>query len=84
MHVSYMTLEKQIIFFKQKVNPKLKKKKTPQIPHGFLKCYYFIKKAFLQDNPQYNSEDFNILLTAIYYHHNRKDIYKADEIKTLL
>ncbi len=67
--------------FQTKVNPKLKKEKTPQIPHGFLSAIILSKKAFLQDNPQYNSEDFNILLTAIYYHHNRKDIYKADEIK---
>lgn len=67
--------------FQTKVNPDLKKEKTPQIPHGFLSAIILSKKTFLQDNPQYNSEDFNILLTAIYYHHNRKDIYKSDEIK---
>ncbi len=67
--------------FQTKVNPDLKKEKTPQIPHGFLSAIILSKKAFLQDNPQYNSEDFNILLTAIYYHHNRKDTYKSDEIK---
>lgn len=67
--------------FQTKVNPKLKKEQTPQIPHGFLSAIILSKKKFLQDNPQYNSEDFNILLTAIYYHHNRKDIYKPDEIK---
>lgn len=67
--------------FQTKVNPKLKKEQTPQIPHGFLSAIILSKKTFLQDNHQYNSNDFSILLTAIYYHHNRKDIYKTNEIK---
>lgn len=67
--------------FQTKVNPDLKKEKTPQIPHGFLSAIILSKKIFLNDNLECNLDDFKILLTAIYFHHNRPDVYKANEIK---
>lgn len=67
--------------FQTKVNPALNKTDKTQIPHGFLSAVILSKKAFLNENPQYTSKDFNILLTAIYYHHSRSDIYDAAQLK---
>lgn len=67
--------------FQTKVNSKLKKEKTEQIPHGFLSAMILSRKAFLGKNPAYTEEDFRVLFTAIYFHHNRPDIYKGKEIK---
>lgn len=61
--------------FQTKVNGTLKKEKTDQIPHGFLSAVLLSKKAFMSQDPQYTKEDFEVLLTAVYYHHNRKDRY---------
>lgn len=67
--------------FQTKVNKELKKEKNDQIPHGFLSAILLSKKEFLAQDPQYSEKDFEILLTAIYYHHNRKDTYKEDELR---
>lgn len=67
--------------FQTRVNPKLKKVKTDQIPHGFLSAYLLSKKDFLKENPDYTKEDFSVLLTAVFYHHNREDCYDPESIR---
>ena len=67
--------------FQTKVNPALEKTNKEQIPHGFLSAVILSRKAFLKENPQCTPEDFSALLTAVYYHHNRRDIYDAAELK---
>ena len=67
--------------FQTKVNPALGKTNKEQIPHGFLSAVTLSRKTFLKENPQCTSEDFSVLLTAVYYHHNRQDIYDEAELK---
>lgn len=81
MACKYHDIGKANYIFQTKVNPKLRKEKTKQIPHGFLSAMVLSQKKFLEKNPEYTREDFCILLTAIYYHHNRPDVYKEKEIK---
>ncbi len=49
--------------------------KISDIPHGFLSALCLNKGEFEKNNPDCTKEDFSVLLTAIYFHHNRKDIY---------
>jgi len=67
--------------FQTKVNPALEKIDKEQIPHGFLSAVILSKKDFLKENPQCAREDFSVLLTAVYYHHNRQDIYDEAELR---
>lgn len=67
--------------FQTKVNSALEKKKIDQIPHGFLSALSLSKKIFLKENLEYTKDDFSVLLTAIYYHHIRQDIYKDDTFR---
>ena len=64
--------------FQTKVNPALPKVREEQIPHGFLSALCMDKKEFLSKNPDCSENDFNILLTSVYFHHNRRDIYDKD------
>lgn len=59
--------------FQTKVNPELKKISSYEVPHGFLSAFCINKNDFLKMNEGYTYEDFRILITAIYYHHNRED-----------
>lgn len=77
----YHDIGKANYIFQTKVNTRLKKEKIKEIPHGFLSAMVLSQKKFLEENSEYTIEDFCILLTAIYYHHNRPDIYKEKEIK---
>ena len=67
--------------FQTKVNPKLKKEKISEIPHGFLSAITVSEEEFFNNNPQCNLEDFSIFLTAIYFHHNRLDKYEDNIIE---
>lgn len=67
--------------FQTKVNPALEKANRDQIPHGFLSAVILSRKDFLKENPQCMPADFSVLLTAIYYHHARQDIYNDAELK---
>lgn len=64
--------------FQTKVNPDLPPVKEEQIPHGFLSAMCMNKIKFLNDNPDCTKNDFAVLLTAVYFHHNRKDIYNQE------
>lgn len=65
--------------FQRKVNPDLKfLKKEEEIPHGFLSALSMNKSAFLNDNPNCSKDDFYVLLTSVYFHHNRKDTYNEE------
>lgn len=55
--------------------------KIVQIPHGFLSALSISKKEFFSDFPEMGQEDFKAFITAIYYHHTRKDDYDVSEIK---
>ena len=59
----------------------MKKERTEEIPHGFLSAVLLSKKAFLAQDAHYTKEDFEVLLTAVYYHHNRKDNFNDSEIR---
>lgn len=56
-----------------------------QIPHGFLSALSISKKKIneemISDNLEYLDDDFRILITAIYYHHDRVDEYSNEYIK---
>lgn len=73
--------------FQAIVNPKLKEKMTPrerkekQIPHGFLSALSINKKEFAKLSELFNREDFNAFITAIYYHHSRKDEWENTQIE---
>lgn len=67
--------------FQTLVNPALEKKNRDQIPHGFLSALILSREDFLKENPQCTEADFCVLLTAIYYHHTRSDIYDGEELK---
>lgn len=74
--------------FQTMVNPALKKDKehgktakTKQIPHGFLSALILSKEKFLSDNPQCTDKDFEVLLTSIYYHHDRENNFDAEKLK---
>ena len=68
--------------FQTRVNPALEKTKQEQIPHGFLSALLLSKEDFLRDNPQCTQEDFSVLLTAVYYHHTRPDVYDGESLET--
>lgn len=68
--------------FQTRVNPALEKTKQEQIPHGFLSALLLSKKDFLKENPQCTEADFDVLLTAVYYHHTRPDVYDEGALKT--
>jgi len=52
-----------------------------QIPHGFLSAVSISKKEFLHENPGLNEVDFQVLVTAIYYHHTREDSFDDKQIR---
>lgn len=64
--------------FQTKVNPALPKVRKEQIPHGFLSALCMDKKEFLSKNPDCTKADFDVLVTSVYFHHNRMDIYDKD------
>ncbi len=64
--------------FQTKVNPALPKVREEQIPHGFLSALCMDKKEFLSMNPNFTNDDFDVLVTSVYFHHNRMDIYDKD------
>ena len=70
--------------FQIKVNDELADgsvKDVREIPHGFLGAVILSKKDFLCQHPECDEDDFSVLLTAIYYHHNRPDIYSGKELE---
>ena len=76
------------LVFQKLVNPNMeqylydKKIRIPeyQIPHGFLSALSISKKEFFSISPEFNQSDFDILVTAVYYHHTRKDTFGISEI----
>ena len=55
--------------------------KTEDIPHGFLSAISVSKKEFLSRFPECDMSDFKAFITAVYYHHTRKDIWTDEQIK---
>lgn len=53
-----------------------------QIPHGYLSAFSLSEKSFCNENPQCDKYDFAVLLTSIYYHHDREDSCGYEAIKT--
>lgn len=58
-----------------------KREHAAEIPHGFLSAFIMSEKAFLMEHPDWNADDFSALLTAVYYHHTRKDAYEVKELE---
>lgn len=56
-----------------------------QIPHGFFSALSFdeedIAEEMIENNMGYMEDDFIILVSSIYYHHDRDDIYTIDDIE---
>lgn len=46
-------------------------KNVEQIPHGFLSCIAISKSWFKKKYPEMTEDDFDALITAVYYHHTR-------------
>ena len=67
--------------FQRVVNPDLKTYKETQVPHGFLSGVTISKSEFKNLNESFTDEDFRAFITAIYYHHDRKDDYTGKEIR---
>lgn len=75
-------LGKANYIFQTKVNADLQKARgVEEIPHGYLSAFLLSKQEFLNEYPDCTAEDFQVLLTAIYYHHIRKDDFQIEEIK---
>lgn len=56
-------------------------KKISQIPHGFLSAVSISYKEFQKLYEGLEKDDFKAFMTAIYYHHDRKDDFTQDDIK---
>ena len=52
-----------------------------QIPHGFLSAVSISYKEFQRLYDGLEKDDFKAFMTAIYYHHDRKDDFTQDDIK---
>lgn len=56
-----------------------------QIPHGFLSALSISKKKIcaemMENNLELLKDDFRILVSAIYYHHDRDDVYTNNYIE---
>lgn len=46
-------------------------KNVEQIPHGFLSCIAIGRGWFKNKYPEMTEDDFDVLITAVYYHHTR-------------
>lgn len=68
-------LGKANYIFQTIVNPKLERIAESQIPHGFLSALSLSEKQIKQEIPECTDDDFSVLLTAVYYHHDRKDSF---------
>lgn len=75
------------LLFQAVVNEEVKKelssydKNKKQIPHGFLSALSISVDEFLQISDCLKREDFDMFLTAVYYHHTRNDEWNSAEIK---
>ena len=68
-------LGKANYIFQTIVNPGLARMAESQIPHGFLSALSLSEKQIKQEIPGCTDDDFSMLLTAVYYHHDRKDSF---------
>lgn len=68
-------LGKANYIFQTIVNPGLARMAESQIPHGFLSALSLSEKQIKQEIPGCTDDDFSVLLTAVYYHHDRKDSF---------
>ncbi len=68
-------LGKANYIFQTIVNPQLTRMAERQIPHGFLSALSLSEKQVKQEIPECTGDDFSVLLTAVYYHHDRKDSF---------
>ncbi|MDO4296222.1 MAG: CRISPR-associated helicase Cas3' [bacterium] len=76
-------LGKANAIFQEIVNPTKevrKGRKIKQIPHGHLSAMTLSKGEMLARYKEWNEEDFYTVVTAIYWHHTRKDSYSVDEL----
>lgn len=67
----------------QKVRDNLSKSERgiSQIPHGFLSAVSISYEEFETLYEGLTKEDFKAFMTAIYYHHDRKDNFKSEDIR---
>lgn len=82
-------LGKANLLFQARVNPRLyedresvkRLRRTPQIPHGYLSAVSIDRRSVLRQCPELSKEDWCVLITAIYYHHARRDEYDSGQIE---
>lgn len=77
----YHDLGKLNRLFQMKVNSELQRGKESEIPHGYLSAVSISPKEFIGQYPWISKEDFYIMVTAIYYHHARKEEYSGAELR---
>lgn len=75
------------LIFQSKVCPEIREnmskseREISQIPHGFLSAFSLSYKEFQKLYEGVTREDFRAFITAIYYHHDRKDDFQGEDIK---
>lgn len=75
------------LIFQSKVCPEIRENMSKservisQIPHGFLSAFSLSYKEFQKLYEGVTKEDFKAFITAIYYHHDRKDDFQGEDIK---
>ncbi len=75
------------LLFQNKILPESERKPVPgydgerEIPHGFLSGISISEEEFLEISDLFEEEDFESFITALYYHHARKDHLEREEIE---
>lgn len=78
-------LGKVNLLFQFIVQPEIKQdfencRNMSQIPHGFLSAITISKNEFKELFGQFDKDDFSAFITAVYYHHDREDIYGSLDV----
>lgn len=73
------------LLFQFIVQPEIKQdfkncRNVSQIPHGFLSAITISKGEFKELFGQFDKDDFSAFITAMYYHHDREDIYGSLDV----
>lgn len=77
----YHDLGKVNQLFQMKVDSNVQRRKENEIPHGYLSAVSISPQEFMKNHPEISKEDFYSMITAIYYHHARKEEYSGAELR---
>lgn len=82
----YHDVGKANLIFQIMVNDSLREQKQQlkqerQIPHGYISALSISRKEILESNQDFDDQDFDVLITSIYYHHTRTLDFRSEDIK---